>query len=115
MGAKEILPSIAVHEGSCFAVNSNVDRLISLLPCTGFRIEFNETYVSEICSVSEPESSVRSHKKSCIYCIAVLIHFRMGNFNRLGICKIRGIRIKGLDPHSKHAACVSAAKASACS
>ena len=71
--------------------------------------------MSEICSVCKPESSVRSHKKSCIDSVAVFIHLRMSHLDSLSISKIRRIRIKGLVPHGKYAACMSATKSTTCS
>ena len=75
MGAKEIVPAIAVHKCRGLAVNGDIDRLVAGLSCTGLRVEFDETDVSEIGSVGEPEPAVRSHKESCVDGVAVFIHF----------------------------------------
>ena len=101
MSGQKIIPPVVINRHRSLAGYCNIHRLITLHTKACLRVKLHYADVSEICSISEPEPSVRSHHQTGINGIAILMSVGFGHHHRFCKFKIRGCRVKRLVPHGK--------------
>ena len=59
MSSQEIVPTVAVHQGTGLAVDGYVLLDITLHTLTGLRIELDETDIAEVSAIGCPQTTRR--------------------------------------------------------
>ena len=115
VSSEKIVPAVTVGNGGSFAVNGNIDRLVSFDTCSGRRIKLHHPDKPEICSVGTPQTPChRIHEKAGINSIAVFIHLGRSYLDRLCKLEVRRRWIKSLVPHREDSSGMTATQSSAC-
>ena len=113
MSAKQVVPAIAIHHGSGFAVDGDVEGLVVGHSHSRFGIELDDPDEAEVGSVGEPQPAIGGiEKERRIDCIAVLDTVRRGDESFIFKSEIGRLGIECLGPHDVDIAGVSACQSS---
>ena len=109
VSAQKIVPAVAIHHISGFAVDGDVNGLVAGHAHSRFGVELDDPDEAEISSVGEPQPAVGGiEQERRIDCIAVLDAVRRGDDGIVFKSEVGGFRVERLGPHDVDIAGVSA-------